>query len=59
MSTIQDKQDLAVTVTPSPQDAPVSSEAPQTAAGTGPLLPRLPVQGLNRHPAWTRRRPHP
>ncbi len=33
MSTIQDKQDLAVTVTPSPQDAPVSSEAPQTAAG--------------------------
>lgn len=32
MSTIQDKQDLAVTVTTPQQDAPVSSAAPQTAA---------------------------
>ena len=37
MSTIQDKQDLAVTVTTPQQDAPVSSAAPQTVAASGDL----------------------
>ena len=43
MSTIQDKQDLTVTVTTPEQDAPVSSAAPQTLAG-GEDLPEAAAE---------------